>query len=251
MLGTTHIYYIWYGNWARNSAKDILETFADSIGGTPWYNINTSYYQGLTQTADNSINNAAAFKASAYDDYSRGTAISDNDVGSIVQDQVDSGKLPNDPKHGVYFVLTSADVTETSGFCTSYCAWHGYQPQSNGTSLKLAFIGNAEQQCPFNCIYNFQTPMSGNLGADGMANAIAHELAESVTDPVGTGWINLPAGIEIGDLCAFIFGDAYHSGYANDPYPPNMYFEGIPYLIQELWVNRHGGYCSLRYPGGQ
>src|SRR4051812_2073082 len=39
ILGTTHVYYIWYGNWAANTATTILTDFASSVGGSPYFNI--------------------------------------------------------------------------------------------------------------------------------------------------------------------------------------------------------------------
>src|SRR5437867_2302556 len=35
MLGTINVYYIWYGNWAGNTATTILTDLANSIGGSP------------------------------------------------------------------------------------------------------------------------------------------------------------------------------------------------------------------------
>src|SRR4249920_853723 len=46
ILGTTNIHYIWYGNWSGNSAQTILTDFAQNIGGSPYFNINTTYYNG-------------------------------------------------------------------------------------------------------------------------------------------------------------------------------------------------------------
>ena len=83
---------------------------------------------------------------------------------------------------------------------------------------------------------------------DGMANIIAHELAESVTDPDTTSWyLNSGFGGENGDLCNFVFPGPYHSGSASDPQPPGINFGGIPYLIQKIWVNAEGGYCGLKW----
>src|SRR5438034_6563304 len=41
MLGTTNIYYIWYGTW-NAGAVSILTNLAQNIGGSPYFNINTT-----------------------------------------------------------------------------------------------------------------------------------------------------------------------------------------------------------------
>jgi len=44
MLGTVNVYYIWYGNWSGNTAVGIRTDLANSIGGSPYFNINSGYY---------------------------------------------------------------------------------------------------------------------------------------------------------------------------------------------------------------
>jgi hypothetical protein len=39
-----YVYFIWYGNWSGNSATTIITDLVNSIGGSPYYNINTTYY---------------------------------------------------------------------------------------------------------------------------------------------------------------------------------------------------------------
>src|SRR5258708_5709840 len=46
MTAGPRVYYIWYGNWAGNTATTILTDLANSIGGSPYFNINTSYDDG-------------------------------------------------------------------------------------------------------------------------------------------------------------------------------------------------------------
>src|SRR5882762_1665362 len=46
ILGTPNAYYIWYGNWSGNTAITILSNLASHIGGSPYFNINTTYYDG-------------------------------------------------------------------------------------------------------------------------------------------------------------------------------------------------------------
>ena len=180
MLGTTHAYYIWYGNWAGNTATTILTNFASAIGGSPYYNINTTY----TDANKTAISNAVLLMGSANDSYSQGAALSDASIKTIVSNAITSGALPAD-SNAVYFVLTSADVTETSGFCTQYCGWHTHGTIA-GLDIKYSFVGNPDQ-CPTSCAAQTTSP-NGNAGADGMASVLVHEFEEAVTDPDLNAW---------------------------------------------------------------
>ena len=235
MLGTTNAYYIWYGNWSGNSATTILTDLASNIGGSPYFNINTTYYDGSTTQVSNSVH----YAGSTTDNYSQTAALSDAGVQAVVSSAITSGKLPEDT-HGVYFVLTSADVNETSGFCTQYCGWHTHGTIS-GSDIKYAFIGNPDR-CPSACEAQTTGP-NGNADADGMASIIAHELEEAVTDPDLNAWYDR-RGQENADKCAWTFGTTYTANGAQ----ANMKLGTRDYLIQRNWVNASGGYCSKSYP---
>lgn len=235
MLGTTNLYYIWYGNWSGNSAVPILNNLALSLGGSPYYNINTTYYNAN----NNKVSNALAAPASTTDNYSRGNKIGDSDVLNVVAGAISSGALPQDP-NGVYVVLSSADVNETSGFCTQYCGWHSHATIL-GVDTKFAFVGNAAR-CPSACSAQTVSP-NGNAGADAMASIIAHETEEAVTDPDLNAWYDT-RGYENADKCAWKFGTVYKT--ANGAYA-NMNLGGLNYLIQQNWVNAGGGFCALSY----
>src|SRR5215472_11655519 len=166
MLGTTHIYYIWYGNWSGNTADSILTNLAQNIGGSPYFNINTTYYNG----SNTHVSNSVQYISSVKDNYSHGTSLSDAAIQAIVAGAISGGGLPYDT-NGVYFVLTSADVNESSGFCTQYCGWHTHGTL-NGFDIKYAFIGNPDR-CPSACEAQTTSP-NGNAGADGMASIISH-----------------------------------------------------------------------------
>jgi len=235
ILAPTTIYYVWYGNWTGNSANTILTNLAQWIGGSPYFNINTTYYDGSNTHVINRVN----FGGSTIDNYSRGTALNDSAIQGIVSDAINSGRLQRDA-NGVYFVLTSADVSETSGFCTQYCGWHTHGTIS-GTDIKYAFIGNPDR-CPSACEAQTVGP-NGNAGADGMASIIAHELEEAVTDPDLNAWYD-SRGMENADKCAWTFGSVYllpNGAYAN------VALGNLNYLIQRNWVNASGGYCAMSY----
>src|SRR5437660_7313646 len=144
ILGGTNVYYIWYGDWSGNSATTILTDLAGNIGGSPYFNINTTYSNGSNVHVSNSV----SYAKSTTDSYSHGTALTDSAVQAVVSGAIISGKLPKDA-NGVYFVLTSADVNETSGFCTQYCGWHTHGTIAS-SDIKFAFFGNPDR-CPSAC----------------------------------------------------------------------------------------------------
>ena len=228
-------YYIWYGNWSGNTAVTILTDFIQNIAPSPYFNINTTYYNGSNAHVVNSV----TYGGSTTDNYSRGTALSDSGVQGVVSDAISSGRLPNNPS-GVYFVLTSQDVNETSGFCTSYCGWHTYGTIA-GSNIKYSFVGNPAR-CLSACAAQTTGP-NGNAGADGMASIIAHELEEAVTDPNLNAWYD-NRGAENADKCAWTFGTTttLPSGAKY-----NMTLGSRNYLIQQNWVNATGGFCAKSF----
>ncbi|HEX4597200.1 MAG TPA: hypothetical protein VH278_05400 [Burkholderiaceae bacterium] len=228
-------YAIWYGNWSGNSALTILPDMLGHIGGSPYFNINTTYYDG----SQRHVVNAVTFMGSTTDSYSQGSALSDSGVEAVVSRAISSGALPKDT-NGVYFVLTSADVNETSGFCTQYCGWHT-SGSIAGSDIKFAFIGNPDR-CPSACEAQTTSP-NGNSGADGMANIIGHELEEAVTDPDLNAWYD-NRGYENADKCAWTFGN---TSTAPNGSHYNMTLGSREYLIQRNWVNAGSGGCALSY----
>ena len=235
MLGTVKVYYIWYGNWAGNTATTILSDLAQNIGGSPYWNINTTYYDGSNVHVSNSV----AYAGSTTDAYSLGTSLSDANIQTIVASALTSGRLPTDT-NAVYFVLTSADVTASSGFCTSYCGWHTHGTIA-GLDVKYSFVGNPDR-CPASCASATASP-NGNAGADGMASIVSHELEEAVTDPDLNAWSDT-RGYENADKCAWTFGTTYTTSSGG---VANMRLGARDYLIQRNWVNASGGFCATGF----
>ncbi|HWR13236.1 MAG TPA: hypothetical protein VN577_00295 [Terriglobales bacterium] len=235
MLGTVNVYYIWYGNWSGNSATSILTDFIQNIGGSPYYNINTTYNNG----AGTNLSNSIAYQRSTNDSYSQGTSLTDSQIKTVVSNAITSNQLPADP-NGVYFVLTSKDVTASSGFCTQYCGWHTHGSIA-GLDIKYSFVGNPER-CPSACAAQTTSP-NDNTGADGMASIIAHELEEAHTDPDLNAWYD-NRGYENADKCAWTFGT---TSTASNGSKYNVTLGSRQYLIQQNWVNASGGYCAMSY----
>jgi hypothetical protein len=239
MSGTTNLYYIWYGNWNGNSATTILNDWGNTVGASSNYFVNVTY----DDNGGHHINSSVRVAGSTTDNYSRGATIVDGDIWTIVNSALSSHRLPVDA-NGVYMVLTSQDVNESSGFCTQFCGWHTYAGY-NGTNIKFAFIGNPAR-CNGSCGGLGTTP-NGNAGADDMASIMFHELSETVSDPQLNAWGD--SNGENGDKCAWNFGATYRSGNGS---PANAHLGNRDFLMQQMWANAGGGYCaeSLRLPPG-
>jgi hypothetical protein len=231
ITGTTNVYFILYGNWPDSS---ILVNLAQSIGGSSYFNINTTY-----SSSTGSVANSVHYSGLTSDNYSHGTSLSDSAIQAIVAAKIGNG-LPKDT-NGVYFVLTSPDVHETSGFCSQYCGWHTHGTIA-GSDIKYAFVGNPATQCLSSCSAQSVSP-NNNPGMDAMASIFAHELEESVTDPDLNAWYDR-RGAENADKCAWTFGSV-------TPLPNGSYWNvnlgGLNYLIQQNWVNSGSGFCSMSH----
>ncbi len=227
----TNIHYIWYQCSQPWSATDqsILDNLASSLGGSPYFNINTTYYDGNNAHVVNQVSKAA----DVTDNCSLGTSLTDAQIQQVV-----ASHSPTDT-NGIYLVLTSQDATASSGFCTQYCGWHTHAT-IGGKDIKYGFIGNPAR-CPSSCSNGTAAP-NGSVGADGAASIIAHEIEEAVSDPDLNAWYDR-RGMENADKCAWTFGTTYNNGTG----VANMNLGGRDYLIQQNWVNASGGFCAKSY----
>ncbi|HEV2963586.1 MAG TPA: hypothetical protein VG649_17295 [Candidatus Angelobacter sp.] len=235
MISPHNIYFIWYGGWSGSPALSILPDFITGLNGSNYFNTNTTY-----GNANSDIANTISLAGQIFDSYSQGTDLGCCGVQNVVSSALIAGKLPTDT-NGIYFVLSSPDVTEGT-FCHSFCGYHTSNTL-NGSDIKFAFIGDAATQCPNSC-EDQRTSPNGDEGADGMASVMAHEINETITDPDLTAWFHNNTAGEVGDLCNFTFGNKFFlpSGAA-----ANITLNGRNYLIQENWVNDSGGFCAMQF----
>ncbi len=245
MVGNVHIYFIWYGNFVNGPAKsdspmtqDLLtELFSEGgLGASSYARINSSYSNGAGNVSGN-----FALAESVFDYYSYGTSLSDATVGSVVANAIGNRALPRDT-NGIYFVLTSSDVSETSGFCTQYCGWHNHAT-IDGVDIKYAFVGNSDR-CPSACVEQVQSP-NGDSGADTMASIMAQQTNEAINDPDLSGWYD-SSGEESGDKCAWRWGPV-NGTIGERAY--NVTAAGHDWLLAMNWENARGGGCDLELGG--
>ncbi|HEY2866235.1 MAG TPA: hypothetical protein VGJ02_04025 [Pyrinomonadaceae bacterium] len=227
LIDTPTIYLIWYGNWNQNNGtdtpagQDLIRYWASNIGGSPYFQINTN----------NSINgkniSGTAFYGGEYTNTGTKTRLRDSDIQSIVSSSIGTsgGKLRYEAD-GVYFVITSSNVNEQSGFCTQYCGWHTAGNVTAG-HVRYAFIGNAAR-CLSACAAQTKSP-NGNAGVDAAISVMSHELEEATTDPDLNAWYD-SRGAENADKCAWTFG--HHQYPAANGSFANVRLGAKDFLIQ-------------------
>ncbi|HET7872475.1 MAG TPA: hypothetical protein VFL42_08180, partial [Terriglobales bacterium] len=237
------IYVIWYGNWNGTGSNtqttvNLIGTFLNNIGNTGYEKINSTYGDNTGNVSGN-----LTLAAQIFDTGSQGTKLTNRKLTNSVTRSFTNG-LPVDA-NGVYLVLTSSNVSE-QGFCSQFCGFHTRQTLS-GADIKWAFIGNSDR-CPNGCEIQATGPNStagSGGGADGMANVIAHETEEAISDPDLNAWFD-SSGQENADKCNFRFGTTQTA--ANGA-RFNQTFGGKNWMIQMNWENSRGGGCTQTLGG--
>jgi hypothetical protein len=243
-----NVYLIYYGDVPLGS-QNILNTFFTDLNGAPnsFFRVNDSYYDSANKFVNKTFD-FAPVTGKVYIDNppSLGTQIGAKDIPKIVRHAIEAQNgLPAD-EDGVYFVLTAPTVS-AAGFCKSYCAYHTSSTAIvSGKNIKFALVpdpGNDCGGCDGNvAVYGQNVTPNGDPGADEMTDSIIHELSETVTDPLGTGWLT-KAGEENGDLCNYTYGAALKNGPSNGA-TANVEMNGHFYLIQEIWTNVSPQHCA-------
>jgi hypothetical protein len=121
-----------------------------------------------------------------------GTSVQDNAIQQLLQQQIDSGRLPATNPNTLYFLFLTEGVQVVQGntaSCQSFCGYH----DSFGSNVYYAVMP-----------YPGCAGCTGGLAvSDALTSTTSHELCEAITDPVpGQGWYDDRNG-EIGDICAW------------------------------------------------
>jgi hypothetical protein len=213
----------------------LIGHFLRNFGGSPYFNINHTYYNGNADSVANSVTYTGFWA----DNSNPGSTVSDAAIQAEVVKAFSNG-LPYDAST-VYLVFTGPGVNLGGGFGSQYCAYHGHFT-SSGRDVKYAAQ-------PYNADFvSGCTALSGSpnndFAADAEVNTLAHEIEEAATDPDLNAWYDR-RGYENADKCAWTFGTTYRSGNGATA---NMNLGGKDFLIQRNWVNAGSGGCALKYP---
>ncbi len=224
---------------AGSTDGSMIGLFLRNLGGSGYWNINSTYYDGTNTHVNNSL---------AYTQYwaannnvpASGQSVSDAQVQSEVVAGFTSGALSYD-QSTLYVVFSGPGVNLGGGFGTQYCAYHGHFTW-NGNDVKYAVMPYA-QTYPSACTAGSNISPNGDPAAAAEVNVLAHESEETATDEDLNAWYDR-RGYENADKCAWNFGTT-HSG-ATGTY--NQTIGGVQWLIQMNWVNAGSGGCLQTYP---
>jgi len=234
----------WGSQWNNNDPSgeaSLLQSFFTGVGGSSWANTDTQYCQGVafatTQCGSSGThagNTSGTLAGVWYDNAS--AAPSHPSQSQLAAEAVNAAGHFGYSANSQYAVAT-ATGNSSSGFGTSYCAYHSSVSSSFGTVAwtNLPYMTDAGAACGAN--FNGLGPNAG------ITIVAGHEFAESVTDPFpASGWVD-GSGAEIGDKCAWISSG---QGAAAD-----VTLSTGTFPVQSLWSNASNsgaGGCVLTYP---
>jgi len=235
------------GTHGTNSAdQSLVGNFLRSLGGSPYFNINSTYTDGLGHSIANSVS-YTGYWANNASVPANGQNVTDSDMLSMLSSGFTSGALTYD-SHTLYAIFTAGTVNLGGGFGSSYCAyhWYGNVDTPGGTRTVLYAAMPYDHAYSGACdMFTVWGPANGSFdpGADAEVNTLAHETEETTTDEFGSAWFD-SRGYENADKCAWTFGSTKTSGGGTY----NVTLGGKNYLIQQNWVNANGGGCSMHWP---
>jgi len=224
------------------SDGSLIGHFLRNLGGSSYFNINTTYTDGAGVKIANVVNYNGfwANNASA----PTGTQnVTDAQILSMLGSGFTSGKIVYDP-NTVYLVFTAGTVNLGGGFGSQYCAyhWNGMASTPAGSKRVLYAAMPYDAAYPSACTNGTAAP-NGDVGADAEVNTLAHEIEEATTDPLGTAWYDR-RGYENADKCAWTWGTTSTVGGG----VWNITIGGKHFLVQQNWVNAGSGGCLKQYP---
>lgn len=229
---------------AGSGASDgsLVGTFLRGLGGSPYFNINSTYTNGSGTAIVGSVS-YTQYWANGTNAPSGTTSISDAQMIAMLQSGFNSGALAYDAGT-VYAIFTSGKVNLGGGFGTQYCAYHTHGTVTvGGVSRTVLYAA-----MPYNYAYpsactSGYAAANGSLdpGADYEVNTLAHEIEETTTDMMGNAWYD-SRGYENADKCAWTWGSTFTTAAGGTA---NMTIGGKNFLVQQNWKNAGSGGCVL------
>ena len=229
-------------NGAGSGDGSLVGFFMRNLGGTPYYNINSTYTDGSGRKIVNSVT-YTQFYANNTSVPANGASVSDAQMVAMLQAAFDAGKLTYDA-NTLYNIFSAGSVNLGGGFGSNYCAYHTHGTVTiGGVAKTVLYSAMPYDYAQASVCSNGTASPNGDPGADAEVNTLAHEIEETTTDMMGNAWFD-GRGYENADKCAWTWGTTYTTANGG---VANMKVGGKDFLVQRNWVNAGRGGCALSY----
>jgi hypothetical protein len=213
--------------------EGLISSFFHNVGGTSYYGMLGQYgASNSSQVGGEYVDNLNPYPVNT------SATVQDSDI----QAEVRRAEAVNGWTGGLghnFFVMLAPGETECAPSLgcsgTDFCGYHETESDLRGAQTPYEVIPFPENPSLSGLCTVGQSP-NGDPAADDAVNIISHELFETVTDPDLTAWWD-GAGYEIGDKCAWTFGNTGLTG-------SNVTLHGVSFIVQLEYSNRISN-CSL------
>ncbi|KAJ3218554.1 hypothetical protein HDU67_005113 [Dinochytrium kinnereticum] len=250
ITGPINFYTIYYGReWNETDSRiPIIEDFLNNIGQTPWWNTVREYNSSSGFHAGTRVHpvkgqhiDRGSFGMNFTDGYDSQTPQS---WPQVINTAITRQNWTIDPNNTIFVIVADSNVSDSTlgGFCNGVCGYHSAfrHPQAPFPNFIPWIIVQSPDFCP-PCRprrFFFGGSPNDNVAADSIVNTIAHQLAETVTDPLYDAWyfdgeLSAEGTAEMSNPCEWKFTGVQPNGTNENAW--NHIVGPRRYLIQDLW----------------
>ena len=259
------VYVIWYGDWSgRAGSQQIVRDFITGLSGSAYWAINHTYFVDCSNpligcTGSGRVSTGIRLATQVNDLYSQGGTMNGTAATNVIHAKIASGALPADP-NALYLIMLTPDVHDTANGGAT-CGYHGIDDgYANGGAGGLKFevvrsdmsTATTLNGAGSGCIIQWSNSPNGDTMADALVNVVAHELAETVTDPNPSfkGYAIYTYPSENADQCAWNMGVNTPIVYqAPNGSKANVHLGSRDFFVQQILVNgKDTSYCAIAAP---
>ena len=217
--------------------------FMSHIGGSPYFNINTTYTNAAGLAIRNVVNYTQFWANNSYNVPGTKTRVTDANMLSMLQYAFNNGKLAYDP-NTLYAIFTAGTVNLGGGFGTQYCAYHSWGNVTiAGVSRQVLYAAMPDAYAKASACSNGTASPNNDPHGDAVVSVLVHEIEETTTDMNGNAWYDAQ-GYENADKCAWNFGTTFTTANGG---VANVTLGTKSFLVQQNWINSGTGGCRLSW----
>ncbi len=187
LLTNVQVTPVFYGTyWSTPTGQQQvanLDAYLAYLTNSPYMDLLAEYSVGHGSLSDNGIVDTSI---------SGPSTAGDSRIRTMLSTHINNGSIDAPNAQRLYIVYTPPDVVVRANGQNSLRDFAGYHDSFtvNGAAVNYAVVVSPVGNGDLPSLTDFQT----------LTEVSSHELAESVTDPAGTGWYDTSSGDEIADV---------------------------------------------------